>query len=91
MNPDTDHPAPDDPAQIAELTLEHYNRRACDFRDGTRASRRQPEYRRTAAATLMPSRRAGFSISVAVRGAICAASPHSDMWHVGLDGGGAIS
>jgi SAM-dependent methyltransferase len=27
---------PHDPAQIADLTLEHYNQRAQDFRDGTR-------------------------------------------------------
>jgi SAM-dependent methyltransferase len=36
MNQRTDHPAQHDPALAAALTLEHYNRRACDFRDGTR-------------------------------------------------------
>jgi SAM-dependent methyltransferase len=36
MSVSDDRPAPPDAAQIAELTLEHYNRRAGEFRDGTR-------------------------------------------------------
>jgi SAM-dependent methyltransferase len=36
MSVSDDRPAPPDAAQIAELTLEHYNRRAREFRDGTR-------------------------------------------------------
>jgi len=36
MNAHGDHPTQHDAAQIAELTLQHYNGRAGEFRDGTR-------------------------------------------------------